>query len=95
MESEKLLDKADNISDGIPRQEKQAWLNHPLTKALTIRLRARREWLHENWESGLFTDKSVEGTALKNAEVLGELDHIRATIQEITDCILEEEKDVN
>lgn len=52
-------------------EEFNAWLAHPVTKAVKELLLAKREELRQAWEGGSFTDYEATGTVLVNVGNLG------------------------
>lgn len=49
-----------------------AWRQHPVTEGLLALLRGRVDGLKERWAAGQFTDPSQFGTAILNAQAIGE-----------------------
>lgn len=57
------------------------WLSHPVTREVLRALRQRREELKESWARGSFTLESIEASALKNAEKIGEVNQLSDFIE--------------
>lgn len=56
----------------LSEEEFLAWRQHPVTEGLIVLLRGRIDGLKERWAAGQFTDPSQFGTAILNAEAIGE-----------------------
>ena len=65
----------------LTEQEFQGWLGDPGTQAVLRALRKEYESIKENWARGLYTGPTVESTALKNAEKLGEINSLSKLIE--------------
>jgi len=54
-------------------EEYLEWLSNPVTQVYRLYLRAYREALKEQWARGQFSETTIEGTALADAAVRGEV----------------------
>ncbi len=84
-DSNSYRERAENILIGLPTEEKNNWLNHPITKSLLLTLKGDYLDHHSAWESGAFTSESSEGTSQQNAKALGALEAIRLLANYIED----------
>lgn len=55
----------------ITKEQWEAWLGLPVTKALHQYLLSKESGLKDLWSSGEFTDMSQFGTAILNAKAIG------------------------
>ena len=65
----------------LEEQEFLGWLAEPTTRAVLMALRCQREEIKELWACGNFTTSTCEGTALKNAEKIGEVNQLTDFIE--------------
>ena len=63
------------MRERLPTEEEfKGWLTDPVTEAVFKHLpRAKVQELQDMWANGNFTMETIEASALKNAEVIGEL----------------------
>lgn len=54
------------------RSERQAWLQHPCTRAFIHTMQGDVVDILEGWGNGNYTTESVEGTMQLNSEALGQ-----------------------
>ena len=56
----------------INQDEYIAWLEHPITRALILHLKADIEDLKDGWVNGAYTTEHKDGTDQLNARMLGQ-----------------------
>lgn len=76
LDAESPLAKFNELLGSVSSAEIAQWKHHPCTQALLYGLLHSETVLMENWKQGNYTLEGVEGTAQKNAQVLGQLESI-------------------
>ena len=87
LESEKALQKFNELLDSVSPGEIEQWRYHACTKALLFSLLHSEMVYMENWSKGAFTSESADGTAQQNAKALGALEAISIMKQYIKEEI--------
>lgn len=59
----------------------QEWKDHPVTRKLYARLRAKRQDLMERWADGNFTTDEHFSSAMKNVEALAVCGELKGLIE--------------
>ena len=67
------------------QEDKEQWLLHPVTRRLLQALSERVDEFRSAWADGQFTHQTTEGTALKNAQAIGQTQGIEGVITWIKD----------
>jgi len=84
-DSNSIRARAEAILIEITPEERQNWLQHPITKSLLLTLKGDYLDHHSAWEGGAFTSEGSDGTAQQNAKALGSLEAIRLLANYIED----------
>ena len=82
--------KAQDVLTGISKTEYEGWLQHPCTKSLKYTMEADLDMLVLNWVQGVYTDVSIESTAIKQSNVTGQTSAIEAILSYIDQMLNEE-----
>ena len=73
------------------QNQEQAWAQHPMTQKYLQGLKSLVEQSKELWASRKFEGKSLEQSALQNAEALGAVSILQELIGQIEDLAKEGE----
>lgn len=89
-------DRLNDVLDGITEHEFAEWANHPLTKALVLKLQLENQNVMEMWAAGNFTHEEAFGTIQLNSKALGKAEvciEIREWLDELREALQGEESD--
>ena len=94
--SQHYEDRLNDVLEGVTEHEFAEWANHPLTRALILKLQVESQNIMEMWAAGNFTHEEAFGTIQLNSKALGKVEsyvEIREWLDEIQEALKGEESD--